>query len=231
MRSQFKTTMRFDFTILSVILLMSCNISDRNENEFLKENLKCQVDTTFSNINKSKNDFETDPYDSLAKVFVDTTSLKGKRESIMNTFLIENRPSSPDYDTLFDLTYDGFDDYIIGYYGQSGTGIKNRVKVYFFDIKNNCYVLNEQLSRLPNPTFYIQQKKITGFYIGSGAGGGGQLEWINNKWTTTKEFHVDNEDDSTKWVINYPLKNKSETEIRLYEMIPPQDILETNIKW
>lgn len=189
------------------------------------------IDTSQLVIDKADQTSYDGVYDSLAKAHVDTSTLKGKREWIMNHFLIENSPSSSDYDTLFDITYDGFKDYVIGYYGQAGTGIKNRVKVFFYDPKNNCYILNEQLSDLPNPTFYIKQKKITGFYIGNGGGGGGRLEWIKNKWTTTKEFEVDNESDTTKWKISYPLKKKKEVIVRPYQMIPPEDILETNINW
>jgi len=43
---------------------------------------------------------------------------------------------------------------------QAGTGIQNRIKVFFFESKKNDYILNEQLSDLPNPTFYINNKKI-----------------------------------------------------------------------
>jgi hypothetical protein len=175
-------------------------------------------------------DSSINAYDSLRNLKVDTTTLAGKREDIMNQFYIENDLVSPDYDTLIDLTYDGSKDYIIGYYGQSGTGIKNRVKVYFYNSKYNCYILNQQLSDLPNPTLYINKKKITGFYIGNGGGGGRLLEWLNNKWTTTKEFDVHNDGDTTKWKISYPLKKKTEIKVRPYQMIPPEDILENGIK-
>ncbi|MCC6410756.1 MAG: hypothetical protein IT270_03805 [Saprospiraceae bacterium] len=148
---------------------------------------------------------------------------------ILNHFSIENAPSLSGNDTLIDLNFDGVDDFIIGYYGQAGTGIKNRVNVYLFDIDKNCYTLNEQLSDLPNPTFYIKKKKITGFYIGNGGGSGSRLEWINGRWTTTKEFVVENEGEKSLWQINYPLKNKSEKLVRPFQMIPPAEILETNI--
>ena len=149
----------------------------------------------------------------------------------MNQFLLENGLVSPDYDTLIDLTYDGHKDYIIGYYGKSGTGIKNRVNIYLFNPKRHSYILDEQLSNLSNPTFYIKQKKITGFYIGNGGGGGSKFEWINNIWTLTKEFDVDKDGDTTKWKISYPLKKKKNTIVRPFQMIPPEEILETDIKW
>ncbi len=39
----------------------------------------------------------------------------------MNHFFIENAPSASDFDTLFDINYDGYKDYVIGYYAQAGT--------------------------------------------------------------------------------------------------------------
>lgn len=168
--------------------------------------------------------------DSLTSLKIDTITLKGKRKWIVNQFLIEQSPGSPEYDSLFDLNYDGYKDYVIGYYGACGTGIKNRIKVYFYDPKKKCYILSEQLSDLPNPTFYLKQKKITGFYIGCGGGSGGRLKWIKNKWVATKEFEVHNEQDATKWIISYLTKKKTETKFRSFQMVPPNDILETNIK-
>ena len=184
--------MRILLTISTVLLLASCNVTERKNNPPSgKDSSHIQPNTLIANTNKIEDTVETNTYDSLANAFVDTTTLEGKRKWIMNHFLIDNDLVSPDYDTLFDLTYDGFKDYVIGYYGKSGTGFKNRVKVYLFNTKRHCYILDEQLSDLPNPTFYTKQKKITGFYIGNGGGGGRRLEWINNKWTITKEFEVD----------------------------------------
>jgi hypothetical protein len=207
-----------------VIIYSSCSLNE-------KKTIQAKNDSTYLNSIDTIpiKTQEIDPYDSLAKAHVDTTTLKGKREWIMNHFLIENQPSSPDFDTLFDLTYDGYNDYIIGYYGQVGSGVKNRVKVYLYDTKKACYILNEQLSRLPNPTFYMKQKKITGFYIANGGGSGSRLEWHNRKWAITKEFYVHNEGDTTKWEISYPLKKKKEILVQPYQMVPPENILETKV--
>jgi hypothetical protein len=196
-----------------------------------KDSVTSQIDTTPSQTDNNGYSNYSDTYDSLARAPVDTSTLRGKQTWLMNKFLLNNGLVSPDYDTLLDLTYDGFNDYIIGYYGKSGTGIKNRVNVYLFNPKRHCYILDEQLSDLPNPTFYIKQKIITGFYIGKGGGGGHRLEWINNKWRITKEFEVDKDGDTTKWKISYPLKKKKEVVVRPFQMIPPGDILETDIKW
>lgn len=214
------------------MVLTSCNLPERKNAQLTtKDGAESQINSRSLQTDTNVNSTYSDAYDSLARTPVDTSTLQGKRSWLMNQFLLENGLVSPDYDTLFDLTYDGLDDYIIGYYGKSGTGIKNRVNVYLYNRKKHCYILDEQLSDLPNPTFYIKQKKITGFYIGNGGGGGGRLEWNNGKWTTTKEFDVDNEGDTSKWKISYPLKKKMETKIRPFQMVPPVEILETNIKW
>jgi len=214
--------MQLNLKIFILMALVSCVTTTKNEQNFNKENPKSKTDTSF----KPKSYYNQ--YDSLSKVHIDTTLLKGKQQWILNQFLTEYR-QTPDYNIPFDLNYDRFEDYTIGYYGQVGTGIKNRVIVYFYDPIKNYYVLNEQLSDLANPTFYINQRKITSFYLAHGGGGGTQLEWIKEKWTITKEFDVDNEGDTTKWKISYPLKKKTEVRIKPYQMIPPQDILETDI--
>lgn len=131
---------------------------------------------------------------------------------------------------MIDLNYDNIKDYVIGYYGQSGTGIKNKIRVYLFDIKKQNYVLNKQLSDLSNPTFYIEKKKITEFYISNGGGNGSKLEWINGKWVVTKIFEVNENEIKTVWKVTYPLKNQTEYFTKPFKMIPQKDILETNVK-
>lgn len=157
-------------------------------------------------------------------------TLKLKSQKLLQEFNAESEIKSADYDKLIDLNYDNIKDYVIGYYGQSGTGIKNKIRVYLFDIKKQNYVLNEQLSDLSNPTFYIDQKKITEFYIGNGGGSGSKLEWINGKWVVTKIFEVNENEIKTVWKVTYPLKNKTEYFTKPYKMIPQKDILETNVK-
>lgn len=216
----------------AVMILPSCDLAERKTTQLTpKDSVTSHIDSTTSERNSSGSSSYRDTFDSFARAYVDTSTLKGKRNWLMNQFLIENGLVSPEYDTLLYLTYDGHKDFVIGYYGKSGTGIKNRVKVYLFDQKRHCYTLDEQLSDLPNPTFYIKEKKITGFYIGNGGGGGGRLEWINNKWTTTKKFEVDKDGDTTKWIVSYPLKKKKEVLVRPFQGVPPEEILETGIKW
>lgn len=157
-------------------------------------------------------------------------TLKLKSQKLLQEFNAESEIKSADYDKLIDLNYDNIKDYVIGYYGQSGTGIKNKIRVYLFDIKKQNYVLNEQLSDLSNPTFYIEKKKITEFYISNGGGNGSKLEWINGKWVVTKIFEVNENEIKTVWKVTYPLKNQTEYFTKPFKMIPQKDILETNVK-
>lgn len=161
---------------------------------------------------------------------VDEAILKVKSQKLLKAFNSESDITSADYNSLIDLNYDKIKDFVIGYYGQSGSGIKNKVRVYLYDLKKQDYVLNNQLSDLSNPTFYVEEKKITEFYIANGGGSGSQLEWINGKWIVTKMFDVDKNEIKTVWKVTYPLKKKTEYFAKPYRMIPPKDILETRVK-
>lgn len=157
-------SMRSLLLIGAFIALTNCNLSEK-KGTHLTSNviLSSKIDTTSLPNSISEEQLETNAFDSLTNVYVDTATLQGKRHSIMNHFYLENGLVAPEYDTLFDLNYDKFKDYVIGYYGGSGTGIKNIVKVFIFNPKLNYYILDSQLSELTNPTFYIRQKKLQVF--------------------------------------------------------------------
>lgn len=161
---------------------------------------------------------------------IDESILKSKSQILLKEFNSESKITSADSDLLLDLNYDGVKDYIINYYGQSGTGIKNKVRIYIYDLKKNEYVLDKRLSDLSNPTFYIDKKTITEFYIGNGGGSGGQLEWINKKWTTTKTFEVEENEIKTVWKVTNSRSGKIAYFALPFQSIPPKEILETNIK-
>ena len=206
-------------------IIITCNSIDKNK---VIEKVPIVRNEGKVNVNQVVEGKQNTSYDSLANLKIDTSTLKGKRKYLLNQFLINQQPSSPDYDTTFDLNYDGAKDYVIGYYGQAGNGIKNRVEVYLYDRDTKCYVLNEQLSSLPNPTFYIKQKKITSFYI-AGSGSGERLQWLSGKWVPTKLFRVDNTGDKSVWKIEYPIAKKKKFIVAPFEMIPPSEVLETHI--
>lgn len=166
--------------------------------------------------------------DSLALQKIDTATVAGKRKNLLRIFQLANMATGYTMDTVFDLNFDRNDDYIIGYYGCCGTGLKNGICVYLYDPQTGCYTFDEQLSSLTNPSFYIAQKKITGFYIAHGCGGGEQLEWISNAWVCTKEFAVCNDEEHSDWEIVYPLKKDTIHKTRSYQMVPPPDILQSD---
>lgn len=85
---------------------------------------------------------------------------------------------------LIDLNYDSYDDLII-YFEGNGTGPLMKVKVFLFDKSKYDFIFNAELSKLDNPSFYINDRMITVFYIGNGGGYGCKLEW-NNRWDTTE---------------------------------------------
>lgn len=214
MRHFTQTDMKLIHSTLIFLTLISCNSTD-NKTSAEKNLLPNDSTSVADNIQKQ----------------IDTSTLHGKREIILNKFMTEGEiQRHPDFDTLIDLTYDNNKDYVIGYYGSTGSGIKNRIEVFLFNKQTNSYYFDSLLSDMANPTFYLDKKKITNFYIGNGGGGGSRLEWINNKWTPTKTFTVDKQDTVALWTITYPLENRSVKKTRTFQMVPPDDILETEIK-
>lgn len=154
--------------------------------------------------------------------------LQTQRNSISKHFIDKFDMAGTLYDSLVDINYDGYRDNLIGHYGKSGSGLKYGIAVYLYNPKKKKFEFNENLSEMSNPSFFIDKKKITEFYIGLGGGSGTELNWINKKWTVTKKFEVDNKNDSTIWIITYPLTGKVEKIKRSFQMIPPEEILEVN---
>lgn len=165
-----------------------------------------------------------DFYDSLEKVIVDTTSLKGKRDFILRDFHL-NSAHTYVSDTLFDVNYDNHEDFIIARYGCCGTGLKYGMEVNLYDEICKCYVHDDQLSKLPNLSVYMDEGKLTSFYLANGAGDCEEYSWIDGTWTLTKSIGVDNNGKSSVWRIEYPLENKEEEVALPYQMVPPKELL------
>ena len=179
-----------------------------------------------------RNSYPVELHQEFERLGIDTSSLEGKRKWVMERYCFSNHCTGRD--SVLDLNYDGYKDYIIKEYGLSGVGFKNLVTVYIYDSKKKYYCLDDTLSSLCNPTFYIKKKKITAFYIGLGGGDASQLEWIDGAWRTTKIINVscdrENPDkEKVLWYIKYPLTNKRDSVALPYSMIPPSEILETDI--
>src|SRR5687767_5487750 len=114
---RFDRVMRTEVIILTIVLLLACDVP------VTKSAAEKKVDFSTNHLPPSDTTNSDEPgyYDSLKTAVKDTTSLKNKREWIYNHFILNNGPSSILFDTLFDLTYDGQKDYVIGYYGGAGT--------------------------------------------------------------------------------------------------------------
>lgn len=193
--------------IVLIANLMSCINSDREKQKYLKLNHDKIQSQTNTNID------------------VDTTTLEGQRKYIKCQYSQVYYHS----DTLVDLNYDGFKDYMIVYDRGTGTGAKNMAAVYFYDPAQKKYIVEDTFYRLSNPTFYLHKKKITVFYIGHGSGNGVEYQWMNNCWTVTKQFQVENKNNQTIWELTFPLSNTKKQVIHPFQPFPPDEILETNI--
>lgn len=158
---------------------------------------------------------------------IDTSTSEGKRQHIMNHFLIEWGGLGPEYDTLLDLNYDGVDDYAIGWYGHAGNGLKHNWNVYMWHPELSAFKEDTNLTGKPNPSFFRKDSLITSFYIAYGGGSGEQWEWHNGKWQQTMNFYVENKEDKSDWVLTYPLTGKKKAIRHRYQGIPPASILKT----
>ncbi len=133
------------------------------------------------------------------------------------------------YDTLLDVNYDGKKDLVIGYEGMSGSGIKHCARVFVYNDSLRTFIPVKPISDLVNPSFYIEKKMITSFYLANGGGWGQQYNWLHDRWRITKTFYVDNVGDTSKWVIEYPLRKERKTIIAPYGELPPKNILSTKV--
>jgi len=211
--------------LLAYLILLSIGCTSPNQHNLKHSNsINGQTPISYSKFDSYK--------DSLSNLKIDTSTLKGKRENILRNFLKDHPINGPDHDSLIDLNFDGYSDYLIFYYGLAGTGLKYMMQVYLYNKRIKSYIIDRQLSDIRNPTFYLKERKITGFYIGNGGGDGEKLEWIDTSWVTTKRFSVNrNGDDSVYWKISYPLRHIKDSLFGPYQMIPPQKVLESNVKF
>lgn len=213
--------MKYFFYFVNLLIVLSCQTKQQKINSEVKKSILS--DSSIKKIAFRKDKFNHGFVDSLNHAKIDTFTISGKRDYLLRNSLIEN--FAIEYDTLFDITYDGHNDYIIGYYGLAGTGFKHHIRVFLYEDKDDCYHYNEQLSAITNPSFFISEKFITEFYIGLGAGYGSKLEWTNGRWVKTKEFNIENNGGQSVWKIFYPLQKIKDSLQLPFQMIPPPEVL------
>lgn len=170
--------------------------------------------------------------DSIFTFRLDTYYLEKKRNEIMNQFILSYPSASPESDTLLDINFDGYDDYLIYYTAAAGVGLKNATEVYLYHKSWKGYANDSLLSSLPNLSFFPEKKMITTFYIGYEQGSGRQFNWIDKEWKETKHFAVSNDNGRGRWFISsFPDGDPSSRGIMKhfseFSMIPPPEVLQT----
>src|SRR4051812_26137762 len=169
----------FPLLALLMIAYSSYKLADQKPRQ---DKVTPTVDSLLKEYNaQARTDIEQDPYDSLRTAKVDTSTPEGWRAHLITQFLLEASASGSAYDTAIDINYDGYKDYLIGFYYGSGTGLKNGVKVYTYMPKQKRYEEDTMLSMLPNATFYLAKHKITYFYLPFGVGHGGKFTFTGGR--------------------------------------------------
>jgi hypothetical protein len=211
--------MRYILLSCLLFLFTTCTPSD-SEPKVLPATLKVVTITASPAVDLH------DVRDSIALLKIDTSTPEGKRQAILRKLTLHySFAMSECSDTLFDLNFDRHADLVVRHYGTMGTGLKNFIDVYLYDPQSEQYIFDQQLSDLRNPSFYLEKKKITEFYIGYGAGDGNELEWINGKWITTRTISVFNNAENTLWMITDP-RGSDTAQIALpFQMVPPRKVL------
>lgn len=167
--------------------------------------------------------------DSLKTSVIDTSNLAGKRKHILRQYFLDNKVGYVG-DTVFDLNYDQIDDFVIRSQGCCGSGLNYSARVYLFDKTSGSYKMDSTLSRLTNPSFFMDKGVITSFYLPYAAGSGKEYKWKNGEWELTKVVSVLNEGNSSVWEIDYPI-SKVKKELKIpYQMVPPKEVLTSNYK-
>ena len=149
----------------------------------------------------------------------DTLPIEGKDGSVYIHF------------TKIDLNYDKKEDIVVSYVNTPNYGGPDYlIDSIFINQGNNCYTRDTLLPFLgaSNPSFFINQNKITIFCLFKNDGYGSQYEWIGNKWIETKRLIVKNEGKNSRWFVS-DLQNKKENIIIApYNYFPPDNVLKVN---
>jgi RHS repeat-associated protein len=131
---------------------------------------------------------------------------------------------------LLDLNYDKKLDLVL-YFSGNGSGPLKKIKVFIYDSTKDKFELNKQLSLVENPSFYLSDTTITGFYIGHGGGYGINLKWNSLYWDTIEYLKFYPAFDNTaKWevdVYNYNLNKINKIKVENYQ-VPGNKLLRNN---
>jgi len=160
-------------------------------------------------------------------------NIRKDAKAIINYLKKNNQYNIGAKDTLIDLNGDHYKDLLIEYYGESGTGLKNRIKVYLYDKLIKRFRPCEQLNNLANPTFNFQNKTVAGYYIAIGGGSAIKLKWNGLRLDTLEQITIEviseHQDESFKLnTFNYITKKKSTKILKMIKL--PQEYMYMNYK-
>ncbi|UKN01308.1 hypothetical protein K6119_16390 [Paracrocinitomix mangrovi] len=206
---------------LSIILIFSLIGCDKNE-----ETVSKNIPSASNNVSISPEPVKDNYIDSLLSIEYPKTP-EGEREKIFNQWVIDNSPNYPTSDSVFDINYDGIADYVINFYYMCGNGLKNGWEVYISKPELNGFYRDTVLSEIVNPSYYPNQKKITGFYIPYGRGYCEEYHFDerHNLWKKKKEVKVTNNGKNSIWDIHYLNSDQHLAVFHPYQGIPPSNII------
>ncbi len=159
-------------------------------------------------------------------LFGQTITIKKQAQSIISRLKSTGEYSTDAKDTLIDLNGDNFKDILIEYYGASGTGLKNRIRVFLYNNSLKKFRPCEQLNNLGNPTFYFDKKIIVGYYVASGGGSATKFKWNGLRLDTLEQIDVEvfNKNNSTSFeIVSYDFITKRKTHKTLQTMQLPKE--------
>ncbi len=133
-------------------------------------------------------------------------------------------------DTLIDLNSDGYVDYLNEYYGESGSGEKNRIEVFLYNSKKHDFLRDSLLCCLYNPLFDFKNNRITELYITSESGYYAEYKWVKKKLEKLIEINTEIQMNDTIFYYNVEEINYKSGEKKKYTLKHlPQKI--TNYKY
>ncbi|MFT6922517.1 MAG: hypothetical protein ACJA1C_001522 [Crocinitomicaceae bacterium] len=162
----------------------------------------------------------------LVEVKIDTSTLEGKCKFIVDEFKSGQKHLAYVHDTLLDLNFDSYPDLIIETQLIAGRGIKNGVEAYVFDHEKSYYVRDPFISAMDNPSFYLEDNKISCFHLSFASGYGKEYEWQEGEWIIVKKFEVTNHGKSSVWKVTDDCTNTEDFFNHPFEMVPPREVIQ-----
>ena len=128
---------------------------------------------------------------------------------------------------LMDLNYDNHNDLIIYRFG-CGTGPLTIIDVYYCNPQTGKFVYDNQLSEVTNPSFYLSDSLITGFYIGHGGGNCISIKWNGENWKIYETITIEpSEIENLEWKVtikNHQIMTTKDTLMELF-VVPNTTLL------